>query len=276
MFDERTNLAHQVRDDLRDFFGDQVFSTVIPRNIRLAGAEFGQTIFLYDPGCKGAARYLELAKEVISHDEKGVGRSINALLQKLRPPRPGWRRCASTASIPTPFNPATNSLKTRCRARGFHPGQRHRPAYSRSPQRLGRGTYQLVVGEHRWRAARLAGLETMPAIIRKLTDQDALELALTENLLRRDLNPIEVAHAYQTLQDEYHLSHEQIADASASTGPRSRTSCVSCGCPRCPGDDHPKGNHLRARPGAAGPGFRSRSTPACCRGGHNKASRCAK
>ena len=73
MFDERTNLSHQVRDDLQDFFGDQVFSTVIPRNVRLAEApSFGKPIFLYDPECKGAASYLELAQEVISHDQKGV------------------------------------------------------------------------------------------------------------------------------------------------------------------------------------------------------------
>lgn len=74
MFDERTNLSHQVRDDLRDFFGDQVFSTVIPRNVRLAEApSFGKPIFLYDPQCRGAASYLELAQEVISHAQKGVG-----------------------------------------------------------------------------------------------------------------------------------------------------------------------------------------------------------
>lgn len=73
MYDERTNLAHQVRDDLRDFFGDQVFATVIPRNVRLAEApSFGKPIFLYDPDCRGAASYLELAQEVISHDQKGV------------------------------------------------------------------------------------------------------------------------------------------------------------------------------------------------------------
>ena len=74
MYDERTNLSHQVRDDLRDFFGDQVFSTVIPRNVRLAEApSFGKPIFLYDPDCKGATSYLDLAKEVIHHDQKGVG-----------------------------------------------------------------------------------------------------------------------------------------------------------------------------------------------------------
>ena len=74
MYDERTNLSHQVRDDLRDFFGDQVFNTVIPRNVRLAEApSFGKPIFLYDPDCRGAASYLDLAKEVINHDQKGVG-----------------------------------------------------------------------------------------------------------------------------------------------------------------------------------------------------------
>jgi chromosome partitioning protein len=74
MFDERTNLSHQVRDDLRDFFGDQVFAAVIPRNVRLAEApSYGKPIFLYDPQCKGAESYLELAKEVINHDQKGAG-----------------------------------------------------------------------------------------------------------------------------------------------------------------------------------------------------------
>ena len=74
MYDDRTNLSRQVRDDLRNFFGDKVFSTVIPRNVRLAEApSFGKPVFLYDPECKGATSYLDLAKEVINHDEEGVG-----------------------------------------------------------------------------------------------------------------------------------------------------------------------------------------------------------
>jgi len=74
MFDERTNLSHQVRDDLRDFFGNQVFTTVIPRNVRLAEApSYGKPVVLYDPQCRGAQTYLELAKEVIDHGQKGVG-----------------------------------------------------------------------------------------------------------------------------------------------------------------------------------------------------------
>ena len=77
---------------------------------------------------------------------------------------------------------------------------------------LAEGRYQLVAGERRWRAAGLAGLGTVPAVVRQLSDQDALELALTENLLRQDLNPLDVARAYQALQEKYHLSHEQIAE----------------------------------------------------------------
>lgn len=77
MFDDRTNLSHQVRDDLRDFFGDQVFQTLIPRNVRLAEApSHGQSIILYDPQCRGATSYVELAKEIMNHDQKGVGAGL--------------------------------------------------------------------------------------------------------------------------------------------------------------------------------------------------------
>jgi ParB family chromosome partitioning protein len=71
--------------------------------------------------------------------------------------------------------------------------------------------YQLIAGERRWRAARLAGLTAIPAVVRELGDRDALELALTENLLREDLNPIEAAHGYEVLQQKHGLSHEEIA-----------------------------------------------------------------
>ena len=71
--------------------------------------------------------------------------------------------------------------------------------------------YQLVAGERRWRAARAAGLESIPAVVRELSDREALELALTENLLREDLNPIDAAHGLKTLQDTYSLTHEEIA-----------------------------------------------------------------
>jgi chromosome partitioning protein len=74
MFDDRTNLSHQVRDDLKDFFGDQVFRTSIPRNVRLAEApSYGKPITLYDPQCRGAESYMQLAEEIMNHDQKSVG-----------------------------------------------------------------------------------------------------------------------------------------------------------------------------------------------------------
>src|SRR5438874_6708643 len=61
------------------------------------------------------------------------------------------------------------------------------------------GTYQLIAGERRWRAARQAGLTRIPAVVREATDAQSLEIALVENLLREDLNPMEEAEAYQKL-----------------------------------------------------------------------------
>jgi ParB family chromosome partitioning protein len=71
--------------------------------------------------------------------------------------------------------------------------------------------YQLVAGERRVRAARMAGLERIPAVIRQLADQQQLELALVENLQREDLDPIESARAYRQLMDEFAFSQEDLA-----------------------------------------------------------------
>jgi len=77
MYDERTNLSAQVRDDLRKYFASQMFSTVIPRNVRLAEApSFGKPIFLYDIRSKGAESYIGLAKEILNHEKKGVGERL--------------------------------------------------------------------------------------------------------------------------------------------------------------------------------------------------------
>ena len=72
-------------------------------------------------------------------------------------------------------------------------------------------TYQLVAGERRWRAAQLAELPAIPALVKELSPRQVLELALVENLQREDLNPLEEAEAYRMLVDEFHLSHEEIA-----------------------------------------------------------------
>ncbi len=70
MFDDRTNLTRQVAADLKEFFGDQVFKTVIPRSIRLAEApSFGKPILGYDPRSRGAESYIKLAKEILDHEQ---------------------------------------------------------------------------------------------------------------------------------------------------------------------------------------------------------------
>src|SRR4030095_14682911 len=77
-------------------------------------------------------------------------------------------------------------------------------------RRVGEG-YQLIVGERRWRAAKLAGIERVPVILREASDSESLERALVENLLREDLNPMEEAEAYQRLVAEYGWSKENLA-----------------------------------------------------------------
>lgn len=76
MYDDRTNLTKQVAADLREFFGDEVFRTVIPRSIRLAEApSHGKPILLYDPGSKGSEAYIQLAKEILTNEQKRFAKS---------------------------------------------------------------------------------------------------------------------------------------------------------------------------------------------------------
>ena len=74
------------------------------------------------------------------------------------------------------------------------------------------GTYTLIAGERRLRAAKLAGLDKVPVIVRSVTEQERLELALIENVQRADLSPLETAEAYNKLANEFNLSHEEIAE----------------------------------------------------------------
>jgi ParB family chromosome partitioning protein len=73
--------------------------------------------------------------------------------------------------------------------------------------------YEIVAGERRWRAAQRAGLMKVPVVVRDIPEERLLAVALIENIQREDLNPIEEAHAYRRLSDEFHLTQEQIADA---------------------------------------------------------------
>ena len=87
---------------------------------------------------------------------------------------------------------------------------------------VGQG-WELIAGERRWRAAQAAGLTTLPALVREADDRTSLALALVENIVRADLDPVEQARGYARLQDEFGLSHAEVATAVG----RSRTAVVN-------------------------------------------------
>lgn len=76
---------------------------------------------------------------------------------------------------------------------------------------IAEGRYEIVAGERRWRAAQIAGLDTIPAIVRDIPDEAAIAVALIENIQRENLNPVEEANALKRLADEFGLTHEQVA-----------------------------------------------------------------
>jgi len=81
------------------------------------------------------------------------------------------------------------------------------------------GGYQLVAGERRWRAARMAGLSEIPVVIRELSDADTMVIALIENLQREDLNPVEEAQGYRTLMQRLEMTQEEAAEAVGKSRP---------------------------------------------------------
>jgi len=144
-----------------------------------------------------------------------LGKGLSALLQEVETKPTGVEEIELDLIDPNPLQPrrefpeaALEELAASIRSSGVVQPVLLRRADAR---------YQLVAGERRWRAARLAGLTSVPAVIRDLSDGDALELALTENLMREDLNPLEVARAYEILLQRFYLTHEQIAERLGTT-----------------------------------------------------------
>ena len=144
-------------------------------------------------------------------ERRGMGRGLAAILS-VAPSEdlePELRDLAVEVIEPNPRQPrdafnedALVALADSVRARGVLQPVLVRP-------RTG-GRYELVAGERRWRAARLAGLETIPAVVRAGGDAESLELALIENMAREDLNPLEEARAVAALVEELGLSREEV------------------------------------------------------------------
>lgn len=117
------------------------------------------------------------------------------------------------------------------------------------------GGYQLVAGERRWRASRMAGLGEVPVVIRELSDHEAMELALIENLQRQDLNPMEEALGYRSLMEEYQMTQEEVAKAIGKSRPATANSLRLLALPSAGGGSDPGRQALRrTRPRTAGAG----------------------
>lgn len=145
--------------------------------------------------------------------KRGLGRGLDALLQKEEAPPPGPVQSLPVTSLrPNRFQPrvhfdesAIEELAESIKTQGVI-----QPLVV-APDPEGEG-WVIVAGERRWRASRRAGLETVPVVIRAVAgDRELLELALVENLQRSDLNPLEEAEAYLALQEKFALSQEEIA-----------------------------------------------------------------
>jgi ParB family chromosome partitioning protein len=134
-------------------------------------------------------------------------------------PASGIRHIGIDTIERSPFQPRTDfdreqlrELADSIKQRGVIQPLLVRPIQTVAPQVEGARRYELIAGERRWRAAREAGLTTIPAIVREASDEEALEIALIENLQREDLNPIEEARAYDQLATQFKLTQEQIAE----------------------------------------------------------------
>ena len=147
---------------------------------------------------------------------QALGRGLRALIpESSLGVGEGLREVPVAEVAPNPFQPRRQfaddnlqELAESIRAHGVLEPVVVRPVEGREPVR-----YELVVGERRWRAAQLAGLTTLPAVVRSVGDREMLQMALVENLQREDLNPVEEAEAYRRLVEEFGLSQEEVARA---------------------------------------------------------------
>ena len=190
----------------------------------------------------------------------GLGRGLGSLIPTEPIGREGsaFREVPVSAIRPNPLQPrshfdeeAMSSLAASIREVGVL-----QPMLVRD---LGEGEFELIAGERRWRAARRAGLQTVPVIVQSVSDSNSLEHALVENLHRADLNPLEEAAAFHQLIDDFGYTHEQVATRVG----RSRTVVTNtlrllqlpAGVQRAIADGEVTAGHARALLGTPDRGF---------------------
>jgi len=160
----------------------------------------------------------------MSPQPRGLGRGLGALIPSGPPPAPagvteelagtGVREVADDNIMPNPRQPRSvitpdtlAELAASIREHGLI-----QPIIVTHAPPAEKVAFQLIAGERRWRAAQMAGLKTVPVLVKEATPQQLLELALVENIQRADLNPLEEAGAFQALVAEFGLSQQEVAD----------------------------------------------------------------
>lgn len=154
---------------------------------------------------------------------KGLGRGLDALLSGSDKPQGDEQRNLPVERLrPGKYQPRTHmdqdslaELAASIKAQGIM-----QPILVRAVDSTpGSERYEIVAGERRWRAAQLAGLTEVPVLVRSIPDEQALAMALIENIQRENLNPLEEAQGLQRLIDEFGLTHQQAADAVGRSRP---------------------------------------------------------
>ncbi len=154
---------------------------------------------------------------------KGLGRGLDALLAGDSEEEPQRQDSLAIDRLqPGKYQPRTrmdaeslNDLAASIKAQGIMQPILVRPVGKQD----GEDRYEIIAGERRWRAARIAGLTTVPALVREIADEAALAMSLIENIQREDLNPLEEAAGLQRLIDEFGMTHQQAADAIGRSRP---------------------------------------------------------
>lgn len=149
--------------------------------------------------------------------KKGLGKGLGALLGTDEPVSSGVKEVRITDIEPNANQPRKSFDDEKLAALAESIKQ-HGVVQPLIVQQDG-DSYRIVAGERRWRAARRAGLETVPVIVRDLSDRQVMEVALIENLQREDLNPIEEAEAYEKLISEYGMTQEEVASVVGKSRP---------------------------------------------------------
>jgi len=151
----------------------------------------------------------------VAQQRRGLGKGLGALIPATEVSGPGLSEVAVDLIVPNPMQPrqaldteALQELADSIREHGLI-----QPLIVTSIQDpASDAQYQIITGERRWEAAKIAGLTRVPVIVKEATPQEMLELALVENIQRADLNPLEEAAAYRQLMDDFGLTQEQVAE----------------------------------------------------------------